>query len=134
MEYRRGSLTEWYMDGPLGLEQGFTLAAPPGRKHSGPLTVALALSGDLTAVAENATDLALQDHDRRETLRYAGLTSYDAKGKHLRTWIEVRGRKVRLRVEDLELRIPWWLIPGCRKESSRLRMGSGTVFLETPFT
>ncbi len=115
VEYRRGSLTEWYMNGPLGLEQGFTLAAPPGRKHSGPLTVALALSGDLTAVAENATDLALQDHDRRETLRYAGLTSYDAKGKHLRTWIEVRGRKVRLRVEDAGATYPVVVDPWLQK-------------------
>ena len=29
VEYRRGGLTEWYVNGPLGLEQGFTLAAPP---------------------------------------------------------------------------------------------------------
>lgn len=25
LEYRRGALTEWYINGPLGLEQGFTL-------------------------------------------------------------------------------------------------------------
>ena len=29
VEYRRGNLTEWYLNGPLGVEQGFTLAAPP---------------------------------------------------------------------------------------------------------
>src|SRR5208283_2297941 len=74
VEYRRGSLTEWYVNGPLGLEQGFTLAVPPERKQGGPLTLALALSGDLRAVAESDTDLALQDHDRREILRYAGLS------------------------------------------------------------
>jgi hypothetical protein len=27
--YRRGPVSEWYANGPLGLEQGFTLAAPP---------------------------------------------------------------------------------------------------------
>src|SRR5438132_302649 len=26
--YRRGDVTEWYTNGPLGLEQGFTLAKP----------------------------------------------------------------------------------------------------------
>lgn len=26
VEYRRGELTEWYLNGPLGLEQGFTLS------------------------------------------------------------------------------------------------------------
>src|SRR5579863_7505639 len=25
VEYRRGAVTEWYVNGPLGLEQGFTL-------------------------------------------------------------------------------------------------------------
>ena len=31
VEYSRGPITEWYANGPLGLEQGFTLAAPqPG--------------------------------------------------------------------------------------------------------
>src|SRR5262249_4598513 len=28
-EYQRGALTEWYVNGPLGLEQGFTLFEPP---------------------------------------------------------------------------------------------------------
>jgi len=31
IEYERGALTEWYINGPLGLEQGFTLAQPPGK-------------------------------------------------------------------------------------------------------
>ena len=48
VEYRRGSLTEWYVNGPLGLEQGFTIAQPPGGRRGRPLTVALALSGDFT--------------------------------------------------------------------------------------
>lgn len=29
IEYRRGTLTEWYVNEPRGIEQGFTLAAPP---------------------------------------------------------------------------------------------------------
>jgi hypothetical protein len=31
VEYRRGPLVEWYVNGPVGLEQGFTLTAPPVR-------------------------------------------------------------------------------------------------------
>ena len=31
--YARGSLTEWYANGPLGLEQGLTLRAPPARRQ-----------------------------------------------------------------------------------------------------
>jgi trimeric autotransporter adhesin len=100
VEYRRGLLTEWYLNGPLGLEQGFTLAAPPERKQGGPLTIALALSGNLKALADSDTDLVLQGHDGQTILRYAGVASYDAMGKPLRTWVEVRDRQVRLRVDD----------------------------------
>src|ERR1700733_3564221 len=70
VEYRRGSLTEWYLNGPFGLEQGFTLTARPKQKHSGPLTIMLALSGDLRAVPESDKGFALQDQDRHEVLRY----------------------------------------------------------------
>jgi hypothetical protein len=33
VEYKRGALTEWYINGPPGLEQGFTLAKPPGKAN-----------------------------------------------------------------------------------------------------
>src|SRR5215470_11822371 len=42
VEYGRGPLTEWYANGPGGLEQGFTLTQPPGQAN-GPVTVSLAL-------------------------------------------------------------------------------------------
>ena len=48
VEYARGDMTEWYENGPLGLEQGFTLTSPPtGEGHT--LTLALALGGNLQA-------------------------------------------------------------------------------------
>ena len=36
VEYRRGLLTEWYVNGRMGLEQGFTISAPPvhRRRHA----------------------------------------------------------------------------------------------------
>jgi hypothetical protein len=37
IEYRRGALTEWYVNGPLGLEQGFTIEQRPDRGHTGPM-------------------------------------------------------------------------------------------------
>src|SRR5262249_17812832 len=36
-EYRRGSLTEWYVNGPLGLEQGFTFHEASGISAGRPL-------------------------------------------------------------------------------------------------
>ena len=53
--YRRRDLTEWYVNGPLGLEQGFTISQPPRGTRTGFLTVAMTLSGDLRpAVNQNA--------------------------------------------------------------------------------
>ena len=115
VEYRRGSLTEWYVNGPLGLEQGFTLAVPPERKRGGPVTVTLELSGDLKPIAGSEKDLTLQDRDHHEILSYAGLTSYDAKGKSLPTWVEVRDRQLRLLVEDAGAVYPVTIDPWLQK-------------------
>jgi hypothetical protein len=46
IEYTRGPLTEWYLNGPFGLEQGFTLARPPSLITGGPLTLALSQGGE----------------------------------------------------------------------------------------
>src|SRR6185369_94270 len=45
VEYRRGALTEWYVNGPFGIEQGFTLERAPGKAKSESLTFAFDLSG-----------------------------------------------------------------------------------------
>jgi hypothetical protein len=38
VEYDRGGLTEWYVNGPAGLEQGFTITKPPGQSNQLPVT------------------------------------------------------------------------------------------------
>src|SRR5689334_18044829 len=47
VSYAHRTLSEWYVNGPLGLEQGFTLRAPPAGVASGPLTLGIRLSGNL---------------------------------------------------------------------------------------
>lgn len=106
VEYRRGSLTEWYVNGPLGLEQGFTIAAPPEGQPSGPLTLALALTGNLTATLDPQRDgLTLTVFGSR-VLRYAGLTAFDATGRVLPAWLELNGSQLRLRVDAADARYP----------------------------
>lgn len=106
VEYRRGTMTEWYVNGPAGLEQGFTLSQPPGKWDGKPLTIALALSGDQRATLDkNEKGLRLGVGDE-ENLRYAGLSAYDARGKELRAWLELRGEQLRLRVEDGQASYP----------------------------
>ena len=115
VEYRHRGVTEWYENGPMGLEQGFLLAESPGNARKGrnqPLTLALAISGDLLAALEPAgpdkksSALTLTRKNRQAALRYTGLSARDATGRELRSWLELRGKRLLLRVEDGGARYP----------------------------
>jgi hypothetical protein len=127
VEYRRGMLTEWYVNGPMGLEQGFTLTQYPaslagtltGSSAHGvahrqstienslrqPLSIVLRLSGNLSPIVNQLrSGMTLTNRDRREVLRYSGLAAYDSSGKQLQTWLEVRGDQLLLKVDDATAR------------------------------
>jgi FG-GAP repeat/Abnormal spindle-like microcephaly-assoc'd, ASPM-SPD-2-Hydin len=107
VEYGRGGVTEWYENGPLGLEQGFTLAYAPGKANGQALTVELGLRGDLvTVLTPGGKTLELRGKDGRAALRYTGLQARDARGRELRSWLEVRGERLLVRVEDGGARYP----------------------------
>ncbi len=107
VEYRRGAVTEWYVNGPWGLQQGFTLLAPPGPRTGAPLTLVLALSGTLHARVEpGETGLTLSSADGTTVLAYRGLTAWDASGRALPARLQVQGGELRLHVEDAGARYP----------------------------
>jgi hypothetical protein len=107
VEYQRGPLTEWYVNGPAGLEQGFTINEPPGKGNGQPLTVALVLSGNLSAVPDRSgMGLTLAGPDGGATLRYTGMTAYDATGTQLPTSEGLRDGELSLKVEDAGARYP----------------------------
>jgi hypothetical protein len=111
IEYRYAGLTEWYVNGPAGLEQGFTLGTRPGLSRHEPLTLELAVSGGM------ATQL---DSDRRgltilkngnPVLRYSGLLVNDAKEQELQAWLELSGNRLLLRVKDCDAQYPLTIDP-----------------------
>jgi hypothetical protein len=107
VDYRRGSMTEWYVNGPIGLEQGFTLSERAGQSHGQPLTLALALKGNLTAsVNEGRAGLTLMDANGQARLRYTGVKATDATGKELQSWVEVKTDRILLRVNDVGVEYP----------------------------
>ncbi len=107
IEYRRSGLTEWYVNGPLGLEQGFTLDRPPARATGEALTLALKLSGGVTATPDPQGDgVALETRAGSTVLRYRGLVAWDATGRALPAWWQIAGPEVRLRVDDHAARYP----------------------------
>ncbi|MBM3819843.1 MAG: hypothetical protein FJW14_12630 [Acidimicrobiia bacterium] len=106
--YRRGALDEWYVNGPLGLEQGFTLDAPPAGRREGPLTLSLTVGGTLDAQLDAVNDgLAFAS----SSIRYQGLFAMDADGRDLPVWLELEGRTLALRVDDAGARYPLTIDP-----------------------
>ena len=110
VEYRRGALTEWYVNGPFGIEQGFTISQPPVTlpdSSHGALGIALRLRGNLSASVEPGRHaLVLLDHKGAQALRYGPLLAYDASGRELESWMEVQDGSLRLRVNTVGARYP----------------------------
>ncbi len=91
VEYARGDVTEWYINGPVGLEHGFTVQSPTPNLQLpiSNFTLALALDTNLPATVDaDGAGLALMRADGTTALRYAGLYAFDATGKELRAWME----------------------------------------------
>lgn len=127
VEYRRGALTEWYVNGPFGLQQGFTIQEPPGASQGQPLALAFALSGNVTASIEaDARGLTLHNPDG-PPLTYGGLSAWDADQRELPAWLEVTGNELRLHVDDANARYPLTIDPyvEARKLTSLLAANGG---------
>ena len=112
VEYRRGEVTEWYVNGPLGLEQGFTVARAPvveGREGREPLSIALALGGGWRVEVDGdgqGARLVDRDSGGERVLRYRGLVAHDGRGRELRAWVEAEGERLWLRVDDAGAEYP----------------------------
>ncbi|HEY7932814.1 MAG TPA: hypothetical protein VID48_03225 [Solirubrobacteraceae bacterium] len=124
--YQYPGLEEWYANGPLGIEQGFTVAHAPATaagRHApgaripvsasaeGPLTVSLALSGNVLAkLAEHGRGLTLT-HAGHPVLRYAALQASDSRGRVLRSWLTLERGRIALRVDTAGARYPLRIDP-----------------------
>jgi hypothetical protein len=109
--YARVGLSEWYLNGPLGLEQGFTIAKAPAGDAKAPLTLSMSLSGNAReSLAADGQRLALSRADS-EPLRYTGLTAMDVRGRTLRGWLELSAGRLLLRVDARGARYPLQIDP-----------------------
>jgi hypothetical protein len=113
VHYRHGPLDEWYINGPAGLEQGFTLAtAPAGARSGAPLVLTLALDGVATPHLHGE---ALLSGDG--ALRYDHLYAYDAANRRLPAHLELQAGAaggaslLRLVVDDRQARYPVTIDP-----------------------
>jgi FG-GAP repeat len=107
---RGGALTEWYANGPAGLEQGFTLTHAPAHATTAPLMLSLALGGDAHAsLAPGARSLTLRNG--AQALHYGSLLTTDASGRALHSWLSLDAGRLSIHVEAAHARYPLTIDP-----------------------
>jgi uncharacterized delta-60 repeat protein len=113
------AVTEWYENKPSGLEQGFTILAPPrSRAHApGHLRVVLSVTGDLKPEVNGETrSLKLKDRAGTVLASYNHLKAWDATGRELPAQMEVKGSEVSLEVDDASAKYPITIDPTLEPE------------------
>src|SRR5262249_38170226 len=109
--YEYPGLTEWHRNGPLGLEQGFTITRPPAGRANAPLTVSLALAGAAPVPLRSGGQRLTLTPAAASTLRYGGLRGSAARGRTLRGWLELHAGRVLLRANTRGAHYPLRIDP-----------------------
>lgn len=139
--YDRGAITEWYLNVPRGLEQGFTLSRKPdiavGEPYS-PVVLGLGIGGDLRPIfGKDGQAVEFSAPGWGPRLRYASLVVTDASGRSLPARIESRSSRdfqgLALVIEDEDAAYPitvsplltsGWSLPG---SASGLHLGTAVA-------
>jgi hypothetical protein len=115
VEYRRDDLTEWYENGPLGLEQGFAVNRRPTDFADGPLLLEFGVSGASLDSGKDETSLNVLDHHTHARLHYADLSAVDADGQQLPARFILRAHTILIEVNDIGARYPVSIDPLIRQ-------------------
>ena len=110
VSYRNRDASEWYRNGPLGLEQGFTIKRPL-RRRAGWLAIAVRASGGLRARRVAGAVLFARRTGGGALLRYGGLSATDATRRLLPVRLGLAGTTLLLRVNDSHARYPLTIDP-----------------------
>jgi hypothetical protein len=115
-----GPVGEWFVNGPLGVEQGFDLLRRPS--GSGMLRLELALSR--ARVRLDGHHGALISPDGGGLLRYTGLSAVDAAGRALPAWLAVTAGELSIVVDDRGARYPVRVDPFIQNRSKLVGTGA----------
>ena len=106
-------ITAWYVNGPLGLQQGLTVARrPAGSSGQGELEVRLALHGDVVIQADaSGRSATLRQRSGLRRQRYAGLYVYDSAGRMLSARLAAVVSGLSILVDDRDAQYPITIDP-----------------------
>ena len=113
VEYRfPGGVDEWYVNGPLGLQQGFTIQTRPADNDSGPLILYLGLAGGMRAeIDPDGQSATLRRPIDNTTYRYAGLYAFDSTGTRLPASLKATPSGFSIHVADARAAYPITIDP-----------------------
>jgi hypothetical protein len=123
--YARAGVSEWYSNGPVGLEQGFTIPKAPAGHAVGPLTLSMSLSGNAHASMVSGGRGVTLSRAGKTVLRYTGLAATDARGHALHSWLQIEGGRLLLRVDARGARYPLRIDPFIQQGEKLI--GSGQI-------
>jgi IPT/TIG domain/FG-GAP repeat len=120
--YARTGAEEWFVNGPLGIEQGFTVERPAAAAGAAaaPLTLALSLSGNARASLLGGDENVRFAATGGGALRYGGLRVSDASGRALASWMALEGGRLLLRVQARGARFPLRVDPEIERSREKL--------------
>ena len=129
-EYDRGELLEWYASGPLGLEQGFTLAAPPPcrAQDGGAVVVELAVRGLSPDVVAEGARVELRDRTPRGGITYSDLFARDAKERTVAATMTVKGTRLLLHIDDAGAVYPLQIASLLSTQQAKLLAADGAAY------
>ncbi len=103
-DVHREGLEEWYLNGPLGVEQGFVMREAPA--CAGPKTITMAMDGDVVATLDDADGdgrgnaIRFVDDEGRAVALYTDLFVTDATGKSIPAWLSVDAGEIAIHFDD----------------------------------
>ena len=97
--YTHGSVSEFYRNGPFGLEQGFTVGERPQPGTGGSLVLALRLAGSFVP-EQVGSQILFRTRAGATALSYGQLAAWDATGRQLPAHMQLHDGSLRLRIDD----------------------------------
>ncbi|MFT4541168.1 MAG: hypothetical protein ACI841_004418 [Planctomycetota bacterium] len=113
-QQQQTELLEWIENRPSGIEQGWTLHAPPfgGTDRNTSVWVELEITGDLSALpAADGRSITWVNSHGVAVLDYDGLRAWDASGRDLDTRFSPAPSGLRILVDDREAIYPVFIDP-----------------------
>ncbi len=125
----RGGISEWYTNGPLGVEHGIVLNEAPA--CSGFKTIRLAAEGDVTPLLDDADGdnrgeaIRFVDAEGQTQLSYSDVFVRDVQGRSVPAWLSVHGGQPAIVIDDADAAYPLVVDPLIWVEQQKLVAANG---------